>query len=61
MTSLFLQLPKAYRVCPANPAYFMKHLQAGEALLAQGPSAFDAAAQCFFRALRVYALLTQLP
>jgi import receptor subunit TOM20 len=34
--------------------YFMKNLQAGEMLMQQGPPAFDAAATCFYRALKVY-------
>ena len=34
--------------------YFMKQLQMGEALLAEGPSAFEASAACFYRALKVF-------
>lgn len=45
-------------------AYFMRYLQAGEALLQQGPAAYETSAICFFRALRVYpdpmALMTAL-
>lgn len=34
-------------------AYVMKQLQTGEALLAQGPPAYEAAATCFYRALKL--------
>lgn len=34
--------------------YFMNNLQLGEQLIMQGPSNFDAAATCFYRALQVY-------
>ncbi|KAJ3368851.1 hypothetical protein HDU91_000232 [Kappamyces sp. JEL0680] len=35
-------------------AYFMNNLQLGEQLMQKGPTAFDAAATCFYRALKVY-------
>ncbi|KAI8918754.1 MAS20 protein import receptor-domain-containing protein [Entophlyctis helioformis] len=35
-------------------AYFNKHLVLGENLLGRGPAGFEAAAVCFFRAIKVY-------
>jgi import receptor subunit TOM20 len=34
--------------------YFMKQLQTGEALLNEGPAAYEAAAVCFYRALKIF-------
>ncbi|KAI8905602.1 protein import receptor MAS20 [Gorgonomyces haynaldii] len=34
--------------------YFIKYIQAGEALSKQGPDAYEMAAQCFLRAIQVY-------
>ncbi|RKO95988.1 hypothetical protein CAUPRSCDRAFT_720, partial [Caulochytrium protostelioides] len=43
---------------PTAPAdrerYFMELLSTGERLLGMGPSRFDAAAVCYFRALKIY-------
>lgn len=35
-------------------AYFIKHLDAGEKLLAKGPKFYEAAAGCFYRVLNIY-------
>ncbi|KAK6094085.1 mitochondrial import receptor subunit tom20 [Batrachochytrium dendrobatidis] len=35
-------------------AYFSKHLMMGETLLSRGPAGYEAAAVCFYRALKVH-------